>query len=181
MSELKALPAEDDAFLDRCAELFRRLNQSCFAGRVRPAAFRRSRARCQAGYVDYRLWSIAVSLPYHRTYGESELVDTLKHEMIHLRLYQEYGKNMGHGRLFKEWAARIGAPLHARPLPRRPPRWIYQLQCPHCGLLYRRYRRWRSIACGVCCRAENRGRFAARFRLEIVSRRPYRGKANGTP
>ena len=84
-----ATRADDGALLARSAELFRELNRTCFGGAVRTPVFRRSRARCQAGCVDYRNWTLAVSLPYHRAFGEAELVATLKHEMIHLRLHQD--------------------------------------------------------------------------------------------
>ncbi len=171
-----SLTAAADEILLRCPDLFRDLNLRHFGGRIRPPAFRPSRARCQAGCVDYRTWTIAVSIPYHRAFGAAELADTLKHEMIHLHLFQEHGRNQGHGPRFREWAGRIGAPRHARPLPRRPPRWVYRLRCPACGLIYRRFRLWRDIACGACCRTANDGRYAARFRLIHVDRRPYQAR-----
>ena len=58
---------------------------------------------------------------------------------------------------------------HNLPFPVRPRTRRYLYKCPHCQRDFSRVRRIkRVVACLPCCRAHNRGKFAAKFRLQLV-------------
>ncbi len=97
---------------------------------------------------------IRIGWKYHTLFPD-EVVDTLKHEMIHL-------KHRHHDRAFRVEAARLNVSLKARSDPRlqRPARYVYR--CPGCGANFRRQKRLIMASCGKCSVG---GRFDERFKL----------------
>jgi hypothetical protein len=119
-----------------------------------------------AGKVFYRPWTMVISMPYHDRYGwVDELLDTVKHECIHLYL-KHLDRPPGHTKEFKAICAQIGARRYAYAMPRRP--YVYEWQCPNCKhISYTR--RWQSnVACGDCCNLHNHGRYTRKFKLVLV-------------
>lgn len=134
-----------------------------------------ARLKTCAGHVDYRRKLISLN-PLLREHGFSEIDRTLRHELAHLLAQFRAGRRriLPHG---LEWRAAchdlsIGDEkrCHNLPFPRheRVRRFVYK--CPNCLLDFPRVRRIRrAIACLACCRAHNRGKFHARFRLQLIS------------
>lgn len=134
-----------------------------------------ARLKTCAGHVDYRRKLISLN-PLLREHGFSEIDRTLRHELAHLLAQFHAGRRriLPHG---PEWRAAchdlsIGDEkrCHNLPFPRheRVRRFVYK--CPNCLLNFPRVRRTRrAIACLACCRAHNRGKFHAKFRLRLLS------------
>jgi hypothetical protein len=119
-----------------------------------------------AGKVIYRSWTVVISVPYHDQYGwDGELLDTVKHECIHLYL-KHLKRPPGHTKEFKAICEQIGARRYAYAMPRRP--YLYEWQCPGCQRLHHT-RRWRAnFACGLCCNLHNHGRYTRKFKFVLV-------------
>jgi len=134
-----------------------------------------ARLKTCAGHVDYRRKLISLN-PRLREHGFSEIDRTLRHELAHLLAQFRAGRRriLPHG---PEWRAAchdlgIGDEkrCHNLPFPRheRVRRFVYK--CPNCLLSFPRVRRIRrAIACLACCRAHNRGKFHAKFRLQLLT------------
>ena len=136
--------------------LFDRYNWMYFSGRLpRPQIEYSNRMRTAGAYFPARRL-IRIGRKYHQPFPE-EVVDTLKHEMIHM-IY------LNHGAKFKAEAARIGATVRARSHPslRRPPRYVYE--CPGCKMEYPRQIRLVMASCGSC---SPHGKYDERFKLKL--------------
>jgi hypothetical protein len=74
--------------------------------------------RIRAGYVKVSPPSMHISIPYHAYFGWSaeELLDTVKHEMVHLYLYA-LNKPWGHTEDFLGLCAGVGARRYAHSIP----------------------------------------------------------------
>jgi predicted SprT family Zn-dependent metalloprotease len=162
-----------DAALESTArELLRR------HGAVRTARLVRvewnPRLKTCAGRADWRRKLISLNQRLHE-HGAAEIEQTLRHELAHLLAQAR----SGHRRIAPhglEWQIACrdlgieGEPCcHDLPFPvsRRTRRFLYK--CPQCRASFARVRRIRRVvACLACCRAHNRGKFDARFRLRLV-------------
>jgi predicted SprT family Zn-dependent metalloprotease len=157
--------------MQHIARIFKQVNREHFRSVIRTPTFvintRKSRT---AGTADLTDWTLEISAPYHDHHGwNAELVDTVKHEVIHFYLFERQ-RPTGHTTEFKAIAARIGCSVWAKAMPRTRPQWVYTLQCPHCRVLTRSRRWCRTWACGNCCAKYNNGRGDKRFALILVSR-----------
>jgi SprT-like protein len=144
--------------VEELCRLFDRYNWMYFSGRLPRPRIEISNRMTTAGayYPGQRL--IKIGRKYHELFPD-EVVDTLKHEMIHLI-------HLKHGAAFKAEAARIGASVRAQSHPdlRRPPRYVYE--CPGCGLEYPRQKR---IVLGSCGKCSPGGKYDRRFKLVLKS------------
>ena len=132
------------------------------------------RLRSCAGRADFRANRILLN-PLLRQHGESEIDRTLRHEVAHLLAHFRAGRRRirPHG---PEWRAAchdlgIGDEqrCHTLPFPVRTRLRPYLYECPKCRRHFPRVRRIRrTVACLACCRAHNKGRFTARFRLQRI-------------
>jgi predicted SprT family Zn-dependent metalloprotease len=149
--ELRAgLPRESELH-----RMFDEYNWLYFDGRLPRVRIAYSNRMTSAGSYTPSQKMIRIGRKYHELFPD-ELVDTLKHEMIHI-LY------LRHDAAFRREAKRLGASLRARSHPslQKPPKWVYI--CPSCGREYPRQRRLRMASCGVCSR---RG-YDERFKLKL--------------
>lgn len=97
--------------------------------------------------------------------AEALVRDTMAHEMIHFWLWVRK-RPYGHTEEFHEKMREMGVSRY-NPVPRRRPiRYLYA--CPACLLEFQARRKWEKLACARCCNLHARGRFDARFRLELV-------------
>ena len=101
-----------------------------------------------------------------------ESIETILHEVAHALA----GPGAGHGPRWKDICQQIGA----RPIrcydgrQIKQPESPYVRYCPHCYKSHSLYRRTRrKAACALCCNQYNRGRYAERFRLRLVTRKEY--------
>ena len=128
-----------------------------------------------AGRVDCRVRLISLNpLLFH--HGPEEIDRTFLHELAHLLAQFRAGRRRipPHGREWRKACHDLGIGdekrCHTLPLPVRPRLRRYLYRCPSCRREFPRVRRIRRIvACLVCCRAHNRGRFDRRFKLLLVT------------
>jgi predicted SprT family Zn-dependent metalloprotease len=137
-------------------QLFEALNYKYFSGSLPTAKVEWSSRMMHAGKCVKSDRLIKLGTSYHTHYPE-DIVDTLKHEMIHL-------KYMNHGPEFKAEAERIGASRYARRYPGMSRSMKYLYQCPSCGEIYPRRRRMRDHSCGCC----SKGRYNPAYKLKLV-------------
>lgn len=131
------------------------------------------RLKTCAGRADFRNSLVSLN-PRLRDHGLSEIDRTLRHELAHLLAQFRAGRRriLPHG---PEWrqACRdllIADESRCHNLPfavsHRVRHFLYK--CPNCKRDFPRVRRIRrATACLACCRAHNRGKFDARFRLQL--------------
>jgi SprT protein len=132
-----------------------------------------SRLQTCAGRADFR-YSLITLNPRLLKQGAEEIDRTFRHELAHLLAQFRAGRRhiLPHGPEWRQACRDLAIPGEARchNLPflvsRRDRRFHYQ--CPNCKTNFPRARRIRrAIACLACCRAHNRGKFDARFRLKL--------------
>lgn len=135
--------------------MFDEYNWLFFGGRLPRVRIVYSDRMTSAGSYTPHRKIIRIGRKYHELFPD-EIVDTLKHEMIHIL-------HLGHDAGFKREAARVGASLRARSHPslQKPPRYVYV--CKSCGREYPRQKRLRMASCGVC----SRGGYDDRFKLKL--------------
>ena len=170
------------ATLPDAAPLYDALNREFFEGILPPCQIRWSRRLTRAaGNIRVQTRVISLSIPLlldafangarftvcgiECTDRETALREILKHEMIHLWLY-ERGLPPGHTAQFRAKARQIGqsATRHGIDLPLPKSGWIYA--CRNCGAqMARRRRASRAAACARCCKEFGDGKFDARFVL----------------
>ncbi|RYX82617.1 M48 family peptidase [bacterium] len=167
---------------EELSSLYQHINREFFDESLPICSIRWSRRLTRAaGNIRVQSRTIALSVPLlvdvwgenaefevcgvHCTSRHQALTEILKHEMIHLWLY-ENKKPCGHTREFRQKAREIGQPRtrHGIALPVPKSGWIYT--CLHCGSqLHRRRCFGRRVACAHCCKHSNGGQYDERFRL----------------
>jgi predicted SprT family Zn-dependent metalloprotease len=153
-------------------ELFQRLNQEHFNGSLPPPDLLwNSRLSSAAGRFT----------PGSRSTGKRPLIEiasylrdlsdgpthvraTLLHEMVHYLLWHQRRPH-GHTGEFKKILKSVGAPRY-NPVPRlRPPKYSYI--CGNCQTTVLARRKLGTVACALCCKKLNGGRFHRNFLLEL--------------
>jgi len=140
------------------AKLFCDLNRKYFEGSLPEVDIEWSSRMKHAGKCISKDRIIRLGLSYHEHYPE-DIVDTLKHEMIHVRL-------PNHSRKFKEEAKRIGASMYAKHYPGMLRGMKYIYVCPSCGITYPSRKMLRNRSCGAC----SKGNYDSRFKLKFERR-----------
>ncbi len=157
--------------------LYQSLNAEFFGGKLPLCACKWSRRLTRtAGNIRVQTRLITLSVPLLCEWKENAqfevcgvvcdspyaaLVEILKHEMIHLWLFEQK-LPCGHTREFRRKAREIGQPKtrHGIALPPPNTRWVYE--CAACeARLFRRRRFGKRVSCGRCAG----GRYDERFRL----------------
>lgn len=96
---------------------------------------------------------------------EAALHEILKHEMIHLWLF-ERGLPCGHTREFRMKAKEMGQTEIRHQIAVPPARSGWEYSCPVCCARIMRVRRFsHAAACLSCCRKFNEGQFHKHFKL----------------
>jgi SprT protein len=133
-----------------------------------------SRLKTAAGRADYR--SKLISLNPQLVHHPAEMDRTLQHELAHILAQFRAGRRriLPHGIEWRQACRDLGISDEKRchnlpfPVSERARRYLYR--CPSCRCDFPRVRRIkRAVACLVCCRAHNDGKFDARFRLRLVT------------
>src|ERR1700730_3732195 len=132
------------------------------------------RLKSCAGRANFREKLISLN-PRLREIGAAEIDRTLRHELAHLLAQFRAGQRrvLPHGPEWRAACRELGIGDEKRchnlpfPVSERPRRYLYK--CPNCRRDFPRVRKIRRVvACLACCRAYNRGRFAAKFRLQLL-------------
>ncbi|MFH1687235.1 MAG: SprT-like domain-containing protein [bacterium] len=137
--------------------MYGRLNREYFNNLLPPVTIEYSnRMLSTAGSYSPSKRLIRIGRRYHEVFP-ADLVDTLKHEMIHI-VYPD------HDAAFRSEARRLQVSMKARyhPSLMKPPRYWYV--CPQCGREYPRQKRLRMASCGRCSHGS---RFDRRCKLTL--------------
>jgi hypothetical protein len=171
----------------RLQKLYHALNGEFFDSILPPCEIVWSRQLTRAaGNIDVRARRIKLSTPIlrdafippqlfapsfcvcgiHCDNCDDAIREILKHEMIHLWLFEKKLPH-GHTREFREKARALGQSKirHEIAVPPRTSGWEYS--CAHCGGRFSRRRRYgRAVACAMCCNKFGNGKFDVRFKLK---------------
>lgn len=130
------------------------------------------RLRSTAGYASYPDWRIELN-PKLKDF-EGQVERTLKHELAHLIAYHRAGRRRiePHGTEWRIACAHLGIPdekaCHQLPLPRAQQKRTLAYQCPACGFVLHRVRRFRrATACKSCCNRHSQGKFDSQFQFKL--------------
>jgi SprT protein len=164
--------ADTAVLLQTARELLRSLGAARIAGELRVEW--NSRLKTAAGRADYR--QKLVSLNPRLSEYPIEIDRTLRHELAHILAQFRAGRHriLPHGVEWRQACRDLGISDEQRchnlpfPVSERARRYLYR--CPSCRRDFPRVRRIkRAVACLVCCRAHNGGKFDARFRLRLMT------------
>ena len=128
--------------------------------------------RSTGGYYNSRTHTIGISLAMTVEFGEPEFMETLLHEIAHIRY-------RAHDVKFYGFLRTLGGTGRKAPTTKllRSKRETFRLKhypvlvgCSGCGM-QRRYktRRGLNYACARCCRKYSNGKFDSRFRLQEIN------------
>lgn len=159
------------------AELFQNLNAQFFGGKIPLCELVwNSRLRSSAGRFSPGSRNPLLPRPakieiatYLRELPDAahHIRDTLLHEMVHYYLWFQK-RPYGHTPEFNAILKTVGASRYNQVPKTSPAKHHYQ--CPGCKVVYPTKRRIRDSACASCCKKYSRGRFDARFRLELCGK-----------
>jgi predicted SprT family Zn-dependent metalloprotease len=126
--------------------------------------FQFDKAKRRFGVTKFRTKVIGLSSPLVVLNGETEVLDTILHEVAHALC----GSGVGHGRLWKATAKAIGCSAErcydSTEVAQPKARW--EAYCPSCDYSRPAFRRSRKArACRACCARHSNGRFDSRFSL----------------
>lgn len=162
--------SRDVALEAHARELLRNLE----APRLTPSVEWNPRLRTAAGRADYRANLISLNPRLHE-HGTGEIDRTLRHELAHLLAHFRAGRGRidPHGPEWRQACRDLGLAdekrCHTLPFPTHKPRRRFLYRCPKCARDFPRVRQVRrAVACLACCRQHNRGRYSARFQLQLV-------------
>ena len=166
------LPGRDPALEAFARELLLRHGAAEIASKVRVEWS--SRLRSAAGRAEFASARVLLNCRLCE-HGEPEIDRTLRHELAHLLAQARAGRRRiaPHGHDWHRACADLGiadeARCHNLPFPIRRQGRRYLYLCPNCRRVFPRTRALRrTSACLACCRAFNRGRYDARFKLRLV-------------
>ncbi|MBA3833412.1 MAG: SprT-like domain-containing protein [Chthoniobacterales bacterium] len=160
----------DPALEAIAVDLLRRNDAAALAAKVRVEWS--ARLRSAAGRAEYLSARVLLNCRLC-AHGAAEIDRTLRHELAHLLASFRAGRRRiaPHGSEWRRACADLGiageSRCHTLPFPIRRRARPYVYVCPNCRRDFPRTRRLkRTSACLACCRAHNRGRFDARFKLQ---------------
>ncbi len=108
-------------------------------------SFRFDHAKSRAGMCDYSKKIISISKCYARTASQSQIRNTLLHEIAHALV----GCSHGHDPIWRSKALEIGCDgKRCHNLVFSTPKW--KMQCPKGCFSTSRHRRKENLICGMC-------------------------------
>lgn len=128
-------------------------------------SFKFDNAKCRFGLCSFRKKTISLSRHLVELNSESEVEETILHEIAHALV----GPRHGHDLVWKKKALAIGCNgKRCYDLGVVVPKSKYILTCLNCGGIFECNRKpIQSIACSKCCKHFNFGRYDPRFILEV--------------
>lgn len=136
-----------------------------FHGLAKSWLFEFDNAKRRFGLCSFRKKTISLSRHLIELNSESEVEETILHEIAHALV----GPRHGHDLVWKKKALAIGCNgKRCYDLGVVEPKSKYLLICSNCGEISKRNRKpIQSTACGRCCKHFNFGRYDSRFILEV--------------
>ena len=167
------VPYSEETLQNLCSDW---LNQLDLTGAAKLVTVKwNPRLRSTAGYARYPAWRIELN-PKLKAF-EGQVERTLKHELAHLIAYHRAGRRRidPHGSEWRLACASLGIPeekaCHQLPLPQTRQKRTMAYQCPNCGFVLYRVRRFRRLtACLSCCTRHSNGQFDKRFQFTLVEK-----------
>ncbi|MEO6940069.1 MAG: SprT-like domain-containing protein [Candidatus Kapaibacterium sp.] len=158
-------------FMELAQKTFDRVNTEYFSGQLSKPTIVFAR-RATGGFYNYRKQTIGISLSMTVEFGDSEFLETMLHEIAHIRI-------RAHNRAFYTLLRSIGgsgrkAPMTALLSTKRAVTEQKQkpvvVECPNCFTKHRfRTKRALRYACKTCCDSFSRGKFDTRFLFRLAS------------
>jgi SprT-like protein len=156
--------------------LFQELNREYFAGELPvPELLWNSRLSTTAGrfcpgsrklFRERKPFIEVAAYLRSRADGAEHIRDTMLHEMVHYYLWHQK-KPYGHTPEFHAILKRVGGTRY-NPVPiERAPKHFYE--CPSCHVRFPTKRKLGDVACAICCKNLNRGKFSEKFLLVRLS------------
>lgn len=115
--------------------------------------------------------------PRLQAFGEAQISRTLRHEIAHVVAHIRAGKRarriQTHGPEWRQACTELGIAgepaFHDLPFERRTLARKHTYECPHCGLVAHRVRKFeRYTACYQCCKKYNHGQFSPQFQFRRI-------------
>ncbi len=112
--------------------------------------------------------------------GEHQVQRTLRHEVAHVIAHARAGRRASrmqtHGPEWRQACSELGIAdepaYHDLPFERRTMVRKYTYECPSCGMIVHRVRKFsRFTACYTCCRDLNHGRYDGKYQFRMVDPR----------
>lgn len=134
------------------------------------------RLKTTAGTACVRTMRVELNPRLHEL-GLEQISRTLRHELAHLVAHVRAGKRANrlqtHGPEWRRACAELGilgeAAFHDLPFERRSLARKYAYECPNCGLIAYRVRKFdRFTACFQCCKKLNRGVYHPKFQFRRI-------------
>ncbi len=125
--------------------------------------FQFDRAKVRFGLCNF--CDRVISLSRHLTELNDEAIvrNTILHEIAHALV----GRRHAHDKVWKAKAIEIGCDgarrYHSGSI--NTPALKYSATCSSCTKIYQSQRKRARVACGICCKTHNRGKFSDQFRL----------------
>jgi len=126
--------------------------------------FEYDRAVRRFGCCNYTKMTISLSKKLVELNDEAKVIDTILHEIAHALV----GKGQGHNRVWQRKAVSIGcngSRCYGNEVTQ--PTLKYQLTCPNCGRTTQRAKMRSGLACGVCCRQHNGGKYSSAYQFQV--------------
>lgn len=125
--------------------------------------FQFDRAKVRFGLCNFRDRVISLSRHLTELNDESIIKNTLLHEIAHALV----GRKHAHDKVWQAKAIEIGCDGARRYCPSsiNTPNLKYSATCPSCEKVYQAQRIRKRVACGLCCKNHNQGKFSRKFGL----------------
>lgn len=123
-------------------------------------------AKVRFGLCNHKTKTISLSEKLVSLNSESEVMNTILHEIAHALV----GQGHGHSRIWKRKAVAIGCSGKSSYNTKdvNQPEGKIILECKNCGKLVHHYKKIRGKrACGDCCRKYNNGQFTEKYLLTL--------------
>jgi len=116
-------------------------------------SFEWSSQKVRVGECNYTKKTIRYSTHYLAKTPDSEIEDTIRHEIAHALAFVRYGRSQHHNHIWKMIAREVGAsPTRCTSIAETTANYNFMLECPTCGRTWFRYRRRNvsGLRCGSC-------------------------------
>ncbi|MFH1375051.1 MAG: SprT-like domain-containing protein [Patescibacteria group bacterium] len=126
--------------------------------------FKFDRSRRRFGCCNLTLKAISLSRILTELNSPSLVRDTLLHEIAHALTGR---RGVAHGREWQDIARSLGCRAkrcYKEGEVKTPPA-KYAARCVSCGRSFPAFRRRQRVACGLCCKEKNGGRYSHEFRV----------------
>jgi len=130
-------------------------------------SFHFDRAKVRFGLCNFRDRVISLSRHLTELNHEAVIKNTLLHEIAHALV----GLKHAHDKVWQAKAIEIGCDGARRynAASINTPKLKYSATCASCQKIYQAQRVRKHVACGLCCKTHNQGKFSKKFKLVFTA------------